>query len=447
MTTQIQNTNIEKYIIKCMYNSPASIVEISQKLRKTDFTNYLYQSLFTAIRKIAVNGNISPESIMIFFEVNNKEAFNKFKECGGAMAIDKALRDATLIDSPSVEEQIKELKWLSYRRNALQVSNSIKAIAEANYNEETNGEFSNVEEMDEKIKEKVYSLAENLNTDTAIKEIGNAVDALKAEIASGEAMGIDIGGIGFPKLNRMIKRLRNGAMYVFGAPEKVGKSTFMLDLGWKIASEMGIPVAYADTEMQTGEVLLRICSKISGVEEDRIADNLLEPLEQKQVNACWEKIKKVPFYHFNANEMTNAELESQVKLLQLKHGIQILIYDYIKIQYFEAEKGRPDLILASKLDTLKERIAKQCDIPIITSGQMYPKTDERGNHNKFAETSHFTKLADVICRLDKVDPTDPNQLGTHYIELLMGRKVRTDLIGQKIFFNFTMPIHKIEELK
>ena len=429
-----------------MYNSPASIVEISQKLKKSDFTNYMYQSLFVAIKKLAINGNISPESIILFFEINNREAFDKFRECGGAQAIERALKDNTLTDSPSVEEQIKELKWLSYRRNALQISGSIKAIAETNYNEETNGDFENVEQMDEKIKEKVYSLAENLNTDTKIENIGSAVDALRSEIKEGSTMGIDIAGIGFPQLNRMIKRFRNGALYVFGAPEKVGKSTFMLDIAWNIAFKMGIPVAYADTEMRTEEVLLRICSKISGIEEDRISENLLDEREQKEVDARWEQIKQVPFFHFNANEMTNTELESQVKLLQLKYGIQLFVYDYIKVQYFEAEKGRPDLILASKLDTLKERIAKQCDIPIITSGQMYPKTDERGTNNKFAETSHFTKLADVICRLDRVDTTDPNQLGTHYVELIMGRKVRTDWIGKRIFFNFNMPVHQIQEL-
>lgn len=441
----MQNHEIEKYIIKCMYNAPASIVEIAQNLNKDDFTHYLYKSLFVAIKKLATDGNVSAEGIMSYFAMSNGDAYEILKKGGGARKIDQ-LRDSTLGENPSVTEQIKELKSLTYRRNAIQYANMVKTLAESNFNPKTNAEFEDIEQMDEQFKEGAYNLAESLNTGKRIDNIGSAVDRLREEIKNGETMGIDIGLIGYPKLNKMIKRLRNGALYVFGAPEKCGKSTFMLDIAWKIALQ-GIPVAYCDTEMKTEEQLLRICSKMSGIEEDRIADNLLNEKEQKIVDAYWEKIKTIPFYHFNVNEMTNAEVESRVKNLQLKHGIQLLVYDYVKIQTHEAEKGRPDLILASKIDTLKEKICKQCDIPVITSGQMYPRTDERGNLNKFAETSHFTKLADVICRLDRVDPEDVDMFGaTHYIELITGRKVRSDQIGTKIPYNFNMPVHEIKEM-
>ena len=249
-------------------------------------------------------------------------------------------------------------------------------------------------------------------------------------------------------MNRIVKRLRDGALYVIGAPEKVGKSSIMLDISWRIASELNIPVAYGDTEMTTPETLLRIVSKMSGIEEDKIADNLLSEYEQKVVNANFEKIKKVPFFHFNTNEMTNAELESKVKSLQLKHGIRLFVYDYVKIQSHESSSGRPDLVLASKIDTLKEKICKQCNIPVITSGQMYPRNtnDERGKYNKFCETSHFTKLADVILRLDRVTENDPDLFGTHYIEVITGRKIKNIDIGKRICYNFKMETHTIEEM-
>lgn len=444
--SNIANQNIEKYIVKCMFNAPASIIEIAQNLKKDDFTHFLYRSLFIAIKRLAVDGNVSAESIMSFFAMKNEDAHEVLKQKGGARVIENTLRDSTLGENPSVTEQIKELKSLTYRRNALQVADKIKAYAETNFNPDTNEEFEDIEILDEKIKENVYTLAEGLNTGGKVESIGSAVDQLRAEIMSGETMGIDISAIGYPKLNKMIKRLRNGGLFVFGAPEKTGKSTFMLDIAWKVASEMGISVGYADTEMTTEEVLLRIISKMSGIEEDRIADNLLDPHEQKVIDAYWEKIKTIKFYHFNANEMTNSELESRVKNLQLKYGIQLFVYDYVKVMYHETGLARPDLILAGKLDTLKEKICKQCNIPVITSGQMYPRTDERGNLNKFAETSHFTKLADVICRLDRSDPEDPNMMGTHYIELITGRKVRSDMIGKRIEYNFNMSVHEIQEL-
>lgn len=456
---EISNPTLEKYILKCMFNRPSTIVEIAQAMKPSDFTNPLYRNIFNAIKYLsAYNGDITSYTIMQHFEMKNKEIYDMFKNKGGAITIEKVLKDETIPENPQLEEQITELKQLAYRRNAVDVANKIRIYAENNGDIESGVNFENVEELDEKIKEDVYSLADSIRNKEKIDTIGSSVKALREEIKAGTTMGIDIGyytdkngnKVPFmPKLNKFIKRLRDGALYVIGSPEKTGKSTFMLDIAWHVAHNLGIPIAFGDTEMTSDEVLLRLCSKISGVEEDIISDDILSPEEEIRVNEAWDIIETAPFYHFNCNMLSNAELESKVKLLQLKHGIRLFIYDYCKIQSHEAGSGRPDLILAAKLDTLKEKICKQCNIPVITSGQVYPRTDERGQLNKFCESSHFTKLADAILRLDRVneEECDLELLGaTHYVELITGRKLRSDLVGKRIGFKFDMPIHKITEM-
>ena len=442
--TELHSESVEKYIIKVMYNRPKTIVEIAQKLSPTDFYFLPLRYLFTAIKKLSLKGDVTAEGIMTLLEAENREGYEVLKSVGGSHVIESQFRDFALPQSPAVKDQIKVLKSLSYRRNAVEIADKIKHFAITNIDYENNRQFEDVEELDDRIKEMVYSLADKLNDDDDVKPIGSAVPKVKESILSKEIQGIDIGFL-YPKLNRIIKRLRNGALYVFGAPEKVGKTTLLLDIGWNVADKLGIPVAYGDTEMSTEEQLLRICSKISGITEDKITDDDLTDEERGIVEKAWKRIEEVPFYHFNANELTNNELESKVKLLQLKHGIGLFIYDYVKIQSHEAEKGRLDMIMASKIDTLKEKIAKQCDIPVITSGQMYPLYQTDGKH-KFAETSHFTKLGDVICRLDYIDKSVPPLVGTHYVELIMGRKVKKRDVGQRVEFQFYQENHRIREL-
>ncbi|ARW41732.1 MULTISPECIES: DnaB-like helicase C-terminal domain-containing protein [Bacillus] len=441
---ELYSESVEKYIVKVMYNRPSSIVELAQALQPSDFYFVPFRYLFTAIKHLSLKGDVTAEGIMTFLETENREAFSVLQGIGGAPTIEAELRDFSLPKSPAVKDQVAVIKSLAYRRNAVNIAEKIKQSAETNIDHEMNRQFADVEELDNRIKEMTYSLADNLNMDDDVQQIGKSVSKVKESIKSKEFRGIDISFL-YPKTNALIKRLRNKALYVFGAPEKVGKSTWMTDLGWNIADKLGVPVAYGDTEMTEEEQLIRICSKISGVEEDKISDDTLTPEEEQRVEEAWKRIEQVPFYHFNANELTNNELESKVKLLQLKHGIGLFIYDYVKIQSHEAEKGRLDMIMASKIDTLKEKIAKQCDIPVITSGQMYHLHVTDGKH-KFAETSHFTKLADVICRLDHRDPTNPEQFGTHYIELIMGRKVKARDVGKRVEFDFKQEIHRIREL-
>lgn len=444
MTTELFSQSNERYILKTMRNRPDHIVEIAQKLLPQDFYLAPYRLLFVAMKKLSVKGDITSEGILSLLESENKEGYRTLIDLGGQSAIDAELLDFDFPKNPSIQSHIDILKSLSYRRQAVRIGETISHAASSNIDQDANKQFENIDELDDKIKEMTYSLSDNLNDTDDIKQIGESVAEVKQMIAEREIKGIDISFI-MPKFNRMVKGLRNGALYVIGAPEKVGKSSVMLHISWSIADKLGIPIAFADTEMQTSELLLRICSKISQVSEDAITNDELSDSQREKVDAAWDRIEEVPFFHFNANELTNNELESKVKLLQLKEGVQLLVYDYVKIQSHEVEKGRLDMMLAAKLDTLKEKIAKNCQIPVITSGQMY-KLDHQNKAHKFAETSHFTKLGDVIVRLDRTDNEDPTAFGTHYLELITGRKVNQRDVGKKIELNMNMTNHQVEEL-
>ncbi|WP_181363798.1 DnaB-like helicase C-terminal domain-containing protein [Bacillus anthracis] len=191
-------------------------------------------------------------------------------------------------------------------------------------------------------------------------------------------------------------------------------------------------------------ILLRMVSKLSGVPEDLIANDNLSEFQIPLVERAWDQVEELPLYYFNANMMDNSKLESKVKELQLKYNIQLFVYDYVKIQSHEIDAGRTDLVMAAKIDTLKEKIAKQCKIPVITSGQAI--INEQNKKWKFWETSHFGKLADVICFLYLTDKSDPMKQGTHELVLTTGRKVDQNLIGRAISFEFQQNIHSVREL-
>lgn len=436
--------NTEIYIVKVMLNRPASIVELAQKLRPDDFFYKPMRHLFGAIKRLSTQGDVTPEGIMTLLENENKEGFDIVKSAGGINAI-FGLIDNTLPATPSIDSHVETMKSFAYRRNAIDVADKIKNFVTTNVDSDKNRQFNSVDEIDDKVKELTYGLAEALSVKEDVKPIGSKIDEVKRMIASKEMSGISLHGL-YPEFNRMIKQLRRKALYVFGAAEKVGKSTFMLDIAWYVARILGIPCAYGDTEMTTEEQLLRIASKESGVPEDDIVNNY-DTLTTEQlllVERAWEIIENTPFYHFNCNNLTNNELESKVKLLQLQYGVELFVYDYVKIQSHEAEKGRLDMIMGAKIDTLKEKIAKQCGIPVITSGQM--RKDDKGFW-KFAETSHFTKLGDVIGVLAKNDPNDLTvHLGSHHFTLLMGRKVSARDQGRSTDFQFTQDNHRIKEL-
>ncbi|AGY48761.1 DnaB-like replicative helicase [Bacillus phage Staley] len=447
----LSSNSTETYILKVLMTRPAMITIIGQELKADDFFFPYCRFTFGAIKRLAADGDVTPEGIMTLLENTNKEGYDCLMGIGGVQAV-RSLVDDTLPESPAVTEQMKTLKSLSYRRKCLDLSAKIRTFAITN-TDEGNKQFEDLEEMDTHIKTATYFLADSIRTHEKITKIGSKLDRIKEKIKNKEIEGINIGGK-YPKMNKLMKNLRKKALYVIGAEEKIGKSSVMLDISWYVARNLGIPTAYADTEMFDEEVLMRLLAKEAGLTEEQImASEDTKPngepfLTDKQKQAlidAYDVIEMTPFFHFNANEMTNSELESKVKLLQMQEGIELFTYDYVKIQSHEVEKGRTDLLLAAKIDTLKEKIAKQCDIPVITSGQMW--VDEKGKA-RFAETSHFTKLGDVIFVLRKNRPSYENShqhQGTHYLELVMGRKIDRKDEGKTVDLWFN-DFHRIKEL-
>ena len=101
--------NTEIYIIKVMLNRPDSIVEIAQKLRPDDFYYKPMRHLFGAIKRLSVQGDVTPDGIMTLLENENKEGYEILKSFGGVNAI-MTLIDNTLPHTPSVESHIETLK-------------------------------------------------------------------------------------------------------------------------------------------------------------------------------------------------------------------------------------------------------------------------------------------------------------------------------------------------
>ena len=439
----LHSKSTEFYILKVMYNREAMIPEIAQKLKANDFVDHNNRIMFGAMLRASASGGISAEGIMTLLEAERKQEHQNFVAAGGAYMIEGTFRDNTLPETPSIEAQVKMLKSYTYRRNAIVTANKVIAYAETNYDAEAGQEFIDVQAIDERIKENIYALRSNLDNDEEVKIIGTKAKRVREAIKNKEAAGISIAEK-FPLLNQMFKALRPAALYVIGAPEKVGKSSFMLEIAMFLVTTYGIPVAYADTEMTEEEILLRMVSKLSGVPEDLIANDNLNEHQIPLVERAWNQVEELPLYYFNANMIDNGKLESKVKELQLKYNIQLFVYDYVKIQSHEIDAGRTDLVMAAKIDTLKEKIAKQCKIPVITSGQAI--INEQNKKWKFWETSHFGKLADVICFLYLTDKSDPMKQGTHELVLTTGRKVDQNLIGKAISFEFQQNIHSVREL-
>jgi len=175
----------------------------------------------------------------------------------------------------------------------------------------------------------------------------------------------------FPILNEFIQ-FKPGNLIVFAARQKIGKSTFQLNLAKDICIDQKIPGGIVDSEMLTWEQQIRLTSSISSVEVDKIEKGLIAKNEgdMKRVEDAVKKIIDSPLYTKRVPIFDTSTILSNIKLMHIMNGVKIAFFDQIKDTIdknsLNSEKENQRVVwLAFSLKNLAEEL----NIPIVANIQ------------------------------------------------------------------------------
>ena len=154
---------------------------------------------------------------------------------------------------------------------------------------------------------------------------------------------------------------------MFSAPAKTAKSQILSNEAWELAIS-GVPSLYIDREMSTENHMIRMLSYFTGIENRRIKKGELTLKEDLLIREKLEIIKKLPYIHIYKPVTEISEMYMNIKSLKLKHGIEFLVYDYVKAN--DGSDGDKEYQKLGRLtDWLKNDIAGSLDLAVLGACQ------------------------------------------------------------------------------
>lgn len=170
--------------------------------------------------------------------------------------------------------------------------------------------------------------------------------------------------------------LRRGTVNVIGARPKVGKSSFVDNMGYNIASRK-IPVLNLDTEMRKNDHQLRIMANIADItihdlECGKFGKRKIQ--KDKVLSFCKDK-KNLPYYYRNISGMAFEDQLATMRRWVLKVvGLNengkanpcVIFYDYLKLMDTAELKGdMKEFQLLGFMMTSLHNFAIKYDLPIM----------------------------------------------------------------------------------
>ena len=424
-----QNIDAEKSLLGALMLSDSVLPDVLTIIKPQDFYDQAHQTIFEAI----VNLYDQHKPIDLLTVTNELKSTKKLKEIGGATYLTELTNFVPTASHAKAYASI--IEKASVRRRLI---NAGSKIAKRAFEEDTDvdvliGEAEKeLFEVSDKIVKSDYVPMEELLSDAF-----DRIENLRKN--KGALRGLKTG---FHDLDKKTAGFQKGDLVIIGARPAMGKTTFAQNLAYNIASINKKGVLFFSMEMSAQEIIDRIISDVSGVNNWNIRTGNISDEEFDRIGDALGEMDEIPIYIDDTSSMNVLELRNKARRAMHDHDIGVVIVDYLQLI------AGTNRYLGNRVQEVTEIsrglkiLARELNIPVIALAQLSRsvtgRDDPRPVLSDLRESGSIEQDADLVMFLHRPDyyhQNDDNYEETHITELLIA-KHRHGAVGKiELYFH------------
>lgn len=238
---------------------------------------------------------------------------------------------------------------------------------------------------------------------------------------------------GFADLDKKTAGFQKGDLVIIGARPAMGKTTLAQNLAYNIADINKKGVLFFSMEMAANEIVDRMISDISGVDNWKMRTGNLSDEEFAKIGDALGEMDEIPIYIDDTSSMTIIELRNKARRAMHDHDIGIVIIDYLQLISGSDRYAGNRVQEVTEISRGLKILARELDIPVIALAQLSRnvtgRDDPRPVLSDLRESGSIEQDADLVIFIHRVDYyKKPEEEDTNITELLI-RKHRHGAIG------------------
>lgn len=204
---------------------------------------------------------------------------------------------------------------------------------------------------------------------------------------------------GIPGYDRMLGGgLKTKKLVIIAARPSIGKSSLAQQIGINLATD-GVPVGVLSMEMEELELTNRAAANLGRIDLDHIETGKLNDHEWSRVADAVESMRNLPLYFDFQPAMTLQAVASKARMLKRKHGIKILVIDYLQLMSSPNKTASRHHQIEEISRGLKA-LAGELDLTVVVLSQLNREVEKRtGGRPTLAdlkESGAIEEDADVV---------------------------------------------------
>ena len=424
-----QDVVAEKSLLGAILISDKILPEILTIIRPCDFYEERHQIIFDAM--MSLYDQHRPVDLLTL--TSELKSTKKLKEIGGAPYLTEL---SNFVPAASHAKAYAEIiEKASTRRRLIKAGTD---IANKAYEDD-----ADVQSLIGAAEKELFEVSDNV-----VKSDYVAMDELLADAFDRiEELQKNKGALrglktGFRDLDKKTAGFQKGDLVIIGARPAMGKTTFAQNLTYNIASINKKGVLFFSMEMAANEIVDRMISDVSGVDNWKMRTGNLSEEEFQRIGEALGEMDELPIYIDDTSSMTIMDVRNKARRAMHDHDIGIVIVDYLQlIQGSDRYKGNRVQEVTEISRGLKI-LARELEIPVIALAQLSRsvtgRDDPRPVLSDLRESGSIEQDADLVMFLHRPDyyrQNDDNYEETHITELLIA-KHRHGAVGKiELYFH------------
>ena len=255
---------------------------------------------------------------------------------------------------------------------------------------------------------------------------GNEELELVDELDQIDASGLpELSDLEFAELDDLLTGLHPGELVLVAGRPAMGKTSIGMNFVENAAIRAGKKAAVFSLEMPAEQLAMRMMCTEARVDMQRVRRGAIEDEEWGKLADALVSIGPASIYIDCTPGITVPEVRSKARRLQLEHGLDLIMIDYLSLMTATGKNGSRQEEVSQISRTLKG-LALELGVPVIALQQLSRAPTGRANHrpllSDIRESGAIEQDADVVMFIHREDYYDPETPDKNIAELIIAKQ-------------------------
>ncbi|WP_199118844.1 replicative DNA helicase [Pedobacter sp. ASV28] len=365
---QPQATDLEEAVLGALMLEKDALSAVIDILKPEIFYDERHKKIFEGIQQLFLKSK--PVDILT---VTSELRTNGFLEMvGGAYYITHLTNRVSSAANIEYHARIISQKYI--QRELIRISTNIIKNA---YEDTT--DIFDLLDMAEK---SLFDIAQNnLRRDTQKMD-----EIIKQSLASLEELRTKTDGLtgvpsGFTDLDRITGGWQKSDLVIIAARPAMGKTAFVLSCARNAAVDFSKPVVVFSLEMSSVQLVNRLISGETEIEQEKIRKGNLAEWEWQQLHSKIGKLTEAPLLIDDTPALNIFEFRAKCRRLKSQYDIQMIIIDYLQLMHGKGEGGGNREQEIGSISRALKSVAKELEVPVLALSQLSRAVESRPGQN------------------------------------------------------------------